>query len=58
MATVMELLGLERADTILVQRLERTERVLGRLLSDQAIGNVLKGPFRLPDTAQPGRAFQ
>jgi len=47
------------------QRLEDMEekivdlkRVIGLLIADQAIGNVLKGPFRLPDKAQPSRAFQ
>lgn len=42
----------------LEERLSELERVLGILTSDQAIGNVLKGPFRLPDKAQPSRAFQ
>ena len=42
----------------LAERVEQLERVLRILTSDQAIGNVLKGPFRLPDKAQPSRAFQ
>jgi len=40
------------------ERLTELERIIGLLISDQAIGNVLKGPFRLPDKAQPSRAFQ
>lgn len=60
MVTTVELLGIEPgADELdMPERVARLERVLGLLLSDQAVGNVLKGPFRLPDTAQPSRAFQ
>lgn len=39
-------------------RLKRVEHILNQLLSDKAVGNVLKGPFRLPDGAQPSRSFQ
>ncbi len=60
MATRTELLGLGRAEDKLesTERLKRLEGIVGLLVSDQAIGNVLKGPFRLPDSAQPSRAFQ
>ena len=40
------------------ERIDELERIVRLLISDQAIGNVLKGPFRLPDKAQPSRAFQ
>ncbi len=32
-------------------RVEHLERLLDLLLSDEAIGNILKGPFRLPEAA-------
>lgn len=38
-------------DPDILARLERVERLLDLLLSDEAIGNVLKGPFRLPEAA-------
>jgi hypothetical protein len=54
-----EVLGLNGSSAEgLKERLDRMERLLGLLLSDEAVGNALKGPFRLPDGAQPSRAFQ
>lgn len=44
---------LRRQVADLEERLQRQEELLKRLLGDEAIGNVLKGPFRLPR-----RAFQ
>jgi len=38
-------------------RVERLEGIIARLVSDQAIGNALKGPFRLPGHAKTA-AFQ
>jgi len=38
-------------------RIERLEGIIAILISDQAIGNVLKGPFRLPGHGNPA-AFQ
>ena len=38
-------------------RVKELERIIGLLLSDQAIGNTLKGPFRLPGHGNPA-AFQ
>ncbi len=60
MPTPVELLGLEQNVDVMetLERMARLEKLVGLLLSDQAIGNVLKGPFRLPDKAQPSRAFQ
>lgn len=45
----IEALKLRLAD--LEERLQRAEAKLNRLLGDEAIGNVLKGPFRLPRQA-------
>ncbi len=60
MPTPVELLNLEQNvdEMEMLDRVARLEKLMGLLLSDQAIGNVLKGPFRLPDTSQPSRAFQ
>ena len=38
-------------DPDILARLERVEKLLDLLLSDEAIGNVLKGPFRLSGPA-------
>jgi len=38
-------------------RIKELERIIGLLLSDKAIGNTLKGPFRLPGHGNPA-AFQ
>ena len=38
-------------------RVSRLERTLALLISDKAIGNALKGPFRLPGHGNPA-AFQ
>jgi len=41
----------------LEERVKHLEGIINSLLSDQAIGNTLKGPFRLPGHGNPA-AFQ
>lgn len=54
---VNKALELEETGDDLEVRVTKLERQLALLLSDQAIGNVLKGPFRLPGHAKTS-AFQ
>ena len=42
----------------ILARLDRVEKLLDLLLSDEAIGNVLKGPLRVPNGSVLGKAFQ
>jgi len=45
-------------DPDVLARLDRVEKLLDLLLSDEAIGNVLKGPLRVPNGSVLGKAFQ
>ena len=40
-----------------VEQVDRLERLLYLLLEDKVVGNVVKGPLRVPTTNITGRAF-
>lgn len=42
----------------LKERVRHVERLLALLLSDEVIGNVLKGPLRVPPANIKNKAFQ